>query len=1344
MSDGQRHVPLRRLRADVCAALLLALPALALPSCGDEPTAGAVRSGASPAESASQRAPFDDALAPRLSLDLSGAEWSLWLDRAATWEQDELFAPPVELASLPVNPPTGGWAALATAATGPTAATGLAAPEEAAAAGVRAVSVPGTVEQFTWDALLAERGGDPPGADAAGDYVGVSWWWRAFDVPASMLAPIDGQPRVLQLQFEAVRQRAEIFLNERLVGYDVVGNTPFSVACGDALHAGRNVLAVRITDPGGNFSWEDFDALRWGEHTLPASHGFGGITGPVRLLSTSAVRIADLAVQNRPDPRAIRIVARVENPTADTLSAALNVQLLDAVTREPLAVKARVLGTACPPGSTDVTLDLTVPGAPLWSPASPRLFLCRAALSTAQDTQLRVVSEGSGLRVSDDVGPPQDVAERRFGFRWFDMTGLAAGDAPAADAPAADAPAGDAPTGDASTGDAPTDIARTADAVLRLNGERIVLRSAISWGFWPGSGMVPTPELARSQVAVAKSLGLNMLNHHRGLAAPGLLDVHDELGLLAYEEPGGYAAHGGDAFCRQLAREKLLRMLERDRSHPSLIIVDLINEETTPPGVEQLQDLAAAHALDPTRLITFTSGWAADGSNPLKLHARPTDPLAGARVSADAVTADAAAPDAVSADAVTPDAVTPDAALHESGWWDYHNAPGPGVWRDEFWKGPDDYRRRTDHRGEIVFWGEEGAIAAPPRLGAMRAAYDAGALDGWDGGDYRAWADSTQDWLTSRGFDGAFPSLDALTLGLGGIAHEYQARMIANLRLGDVTDGYVINGWEDTKLENHSGIVDVFRHAKGDPARLAAANAPLVLVVNLRQSVLAAGDRIGSSARGAVAVVADIGLVNEPGLRGPHTLRLALRDATGRSAWQQQLDADLVGGESFGQMLASGVRLAGVLQPGTYTLTAELRPRSDGAGARAEVGNGAEAGGRADVGADTAPLVTGSDTLLVVDWKSRGLPAGGAFLESGRALRRFFEGAGWPLPPVFHSGLPPLAWVALGDFDPQPRELVPENAFNGLSVLDDGSTSNDTVDAAGGWHASFVSQGGTGARAEVAALPTIDFEWSRAEPQPGLGLTDYTATFTGRLLAPETGEYILHALSDDGVRLRVDGSLLIDHWESHAPQVDSSRPLALVKGSSHDVKLEYWQGKGEAVLKLFWTTPGRQARTAQLLDDLVRRARDDGTRLLFLHHADRWAPLLAERGLLSYDGLLEHGRYWLGGGFFAREHPLLAGLPVNAALGRAWQSLVNYDLRRYGVRLRAADGSTGAPGIETLIGCVSGHDFDPAAALVLLPCGEGAILLNTLDLVHVVNGPPGPADVARTLLMNILEWAARR
>ncbi|HDS07646.1 MAG TPA: hypothetical protein ENO05_08475, partial [Bacteroides sp.] len=202
----------------------------------------------------------------RWEQELSGDGWQLWLDQSALWYHDDIYLPPVDVSALPVNPPTGGW-------------------ERLYGAERLTVAVPGTVEEHYWGAI----GGSIP--DVGGDYVGVSWWSRKFT-----LDPILEGKRIT-LHFESVNLRAEIFVNGRLSGYDVIGNTPFEVNITNAVKFGEeNRLDVRITDPVGNFSWNDNILMRWGKNLIPAVHGFGGITGPVTLRATDQVVVEDVYV----------------------------------------------------------------------------------------------------------------------------------------------------------------------------------------------------------------------------------------------------------------------------------------------------------------------------------------------------------------------------------------------------------------------------------------------------------------------------------------------------------------------------------------------------------------------------------------------------------------------------------------------------------------------------------------------------------------------------------------------------------------------------------------------------------------------------------------------------------------------------------------------------------------------------------------------------------------------------------------------------------------------------------------------------------------------------------------
>ena len=188
----------------------------------------------------------------RWMVSLSDANWKLYLDRNAKWENDQLFLPPVNLATVPVNSPSCGWDNLPLAAN-------------------KTVAVPGTVEGYFWST------NDSTGK-MHGDYRGVSWWSKKFSVPQQL------KGKRLVLAFQSVNLRAEVFVNRKLVAYDIIGNTPFDVDITEVVqYGGSNNLDVRITDIGGTFSWDDEKALDWGKNKIPSVHGYGGITGDISL-----------------------------------------------------------------------------------------------------------------------------------------------------------------------------------------------------------------------------------------------------------------------------------------------------------------------------------------------------------------------------------------------------------------------------------------------------------------------------------------------------------------------------------------------------------------------------------------------------------------------------------------------------------------------------------------------------------------------------------------------------------------------------------------------------------------------------------------------------------------------------------------------------------------------------------------------------------------------------------------------------------------------------------------------------------------------------------------------------
>ena len=107
---------------------------------------------------------------------------------------------------------------------------------------------------------------------------------------------------------------------------------------------------------------------------------------------------------------------------------------------------------------------------------------------------------------------------------------------------------------------------------------------------------------------------------------------------------------------------------------------------------------------------------------------------------------------------------------------------------------------------------------------------------------------------------------------------------------------------------------------------------------------------------------------------------------------------------------------------------------------------------------------------------------------------------------------------------------------------------------------------------------TVNFNWGTGSPGAGVGVDHFSARWTGQVEALFTQTYTFFTTSDDGVRLWVNGQLLVDNWIDQAATVRSSAPVTLTAGTKYDVTMEYYEHGGNASAKLQWSYPG-QAQT---------------------------------------------------------------------------------------------------------------------------------------------------------------------
>jgi hypothetical protein len=105
----------------------------------------------------------------------------------------------------------------------------------------------------------------------------------------------------------------------------------------------------------------------------------------------------------------------------------------------------------------------------------------------------------------------------------------------------------------------------------------------------------------------------------------------------------------------------------------------------------------------------------------------------------------------------------------------------------------------------------------------------------------------------------------------------------------------------------------------------------------------------------------------------------------------------------------------------------------------------------------------------------------------------------------------------------------------------------------------------------------LDFNWGLGSADPRLGTDQFSARWSGRVKTGPAGLYGFSVQSDDGVRLWVNGQLLVNNWSDH-PLTENTATLSLPSEAWVNLRLEYYERSGSAVVRLLWTPPGQAKR----------------------------------------------------------------------------------------------------------------------------------------------------------------------
>ena len=82
---------------------------------------------------------------------------------------------------------------------------------------------------------------------------------------------------------------------------------------------------------------------------------------------------------------------------------------------------------------------------------------------------------------------------------------------------------------------------------------------------------------------------------------------------------------------------------------------------------------------------------------------------------------------------------------------------------------------------------------------------------------------------------------------------------------------------------------------------------------------------------------------------------------------------------------------------------------------------------------------------------------------------------------------------------------------------------------------------------------------------------NFSVRWTGQVQPKFTDTYTFTTVSDDGIRMWVNGQEIINDWTYHGPTSDSGT-IALQAGQRYDIKVEFFQGGGGADAHLYWSS----------------------------------------------------------------------------------------------------------------------------------------------------------------------------
>jgi beta-galactosidase/beta-glucuronidase len=357
--------------------------------------------------------------------------------------------------------------------------------------------------------------------------------------------PASWAGRQVFINFDSVDSAFYLWVNGVQVGYSQESRLPAEFNITPHIHPGVNVLAVQV------YRWSDGSYLEDQDMWW-----LSGICRDVYLFSTPAVHLRDFAVTTELDEAyrdaILRVRAKVcayATPAAGEYT--LRAALLDAegkpvLTQSMISKMTLELGAEA---TVEVTAEVANPRK--WSAEQPHLY-----------TLL--------LTLLDSSGQVLEVENCNVGFRKAELR----------------------------------------DGRLWINGVPVLLKGVNRHEHEPERGKAVTLESMIADIRLMKQFNISAVRTSHYPNDPRWCDLCDRYGIYLFDE-ADIETHG---LWDQLARDpswkdafldRGIRMVERDKNHPSVIVWSLGNESGYGPNHDAIADWIHQH--DPTRPVHYES-----------------------------------------------------------------------------------------------------------------------------------------------------------------------------------------------------------------------------------------------------------------------------------------------------------------------------------------------------------------------------------------------------------------------------------------------------------------------------------------------------------------------------------------------------------------------------------------------------------------------------------------------------------------------------------------------------------------------------------------------------------------